>query len=251
MHEEKTQVALLLRLAAVIAVVLTADVSSAQGSGRGYIEQNTPPPTELVVARWHFGTNGRIGHMGWSHNYPSSDRNFNEFIRNATGIDVELASYRIVELGDPDVFDYPFAYVSEPGEMELTDQEKLNLREFIDRGGFVLMDDFDGVAQLENMRLEVQSVFPERPFFAVTADHDVFRIHFELSDLERMSPYVPGGEIVYFGMLNQRGELAIAAGHNNDLANFWDWYDQARYPLEPAADAFRLGINFIIWSMTH
>lgn len=241
-----------LRLLPLGAVVPFTDMSAhAQGFRRGYIEQNSPPPTELIVARWHFGTNGRIGHRGWSHNYPSSDQNFNEFISNATGVDVELASYRIVELGDPEVFDYPFAYVSEPGEMDLTPQEERNLREFIDRGGFVLMDDFDGPVQLENMRTEVLRVFPDRPFFSVTTDHDVFRIHFELDDLERMSPYVPGGRIVYFGMLNDRGDLAIAAGYNNDLANFWDWYDEARYPLEPAADAFRLGINFVIWSMTH
>jgi hypothetical protein len=238
-------------LSAALALSLAGMAADGQGFRRGYIEQNAPPATELVVARWHFGTNGRIGHMGWSHNYPSSDQNFNEFIRNATGVDVEIASYRIVELGEPDVFDYPFAYVSEPGEMALTDQEAQNLREFVDRGGFVLMDDFDGVAQLENMRTEVQRVFPDRPFFTVTTEHQVFDIHFELADLERMSPYVPGGEIVYFGMLNERGELALAAGHNNDLANFWDWYDEARYPLEPAADAFRLGINFVIWSMTH
>jgi len=238
-------------VAATILLSLPSGQAHGQRFRRGYIEQNIPPATELVVARWHFGTNGRIGHMGWSHNYPSSDRNFNEFIRNATGVDVELASYRIVELGDPEVFDYPFAYVSEPGEMDLTDQEAENLREFIDRGGFVLIDDFDGVAQLENMRSEVRRVFPDRPLFAVTTDHQIFNIHFELDDLERMSPYVPGGEIVYFGMLNERGELALAAGHNNDLANFWDWYDEARYPLEPAADAFRLGINFVIWSMTH
>ena len=62
---------------------------------------------------------------------------------------------------------------------------------------------------------------------------------------------VPGGNITYYGMLNDDGEVAIAAGHNNDLANFWDWYDQSYSPLEPAADAFRLGINFVIWSMTH
>ncbi len=251
MHEHSgiRRAALFALLLSVTALVSTA--TYAQRFRRGYIEQNTPPATELVVARWHFGTNGRIGHMGWSHNYPSSDENFNGFIRNATGIDVEVGSYRIVELGLPEVFDYPFAYVSEPGEMELTDQEVENLREFIDRGGFVLMDDFDGSWQLENMRTEVQRVFPDRPFFTVTTDHQVFDIHFDLPDLGRMAPYVPGGEIVYFGMLNDRGELAIAAGHNNDLANFWDWYDEAYAPLEPAADAFRLGINFVVWSMTH
>lgn len=250
MHERSPNNTIARVAATAALVVVFAGNAQAQGR-RGYIEQNTPPATELVVARWHFGTNGRIGHMGWSHNYPSSDQNFNGFIRNATGIDVEVASYRIVELGDQEVFDYPFAYVSEPGEMDLTDQEMRNLREFIDRGGFVLMDDFDGPVQLENMRQEVQNVFPDRPFFAVTTNHQVFDIHFDLPDLERMAPYVPGGEIVYFGMLNARGELAIAAGHNNDLANFWDWYDEAYAPLEPAADAFRLGINFVIWSMTH
>ena len=237
-------------LIAVVASLWSSQVP-AQRFRRPFIEQNSPPATEVVIARWHFGTNGRIGHMGWSHNYPSSDQNFNEFIDNATGIDIESASYRIVELGSPEVFDYPFAYVSEPGEMALTDQEVINFREFIERGGFVLMDDFDGVAQLENMRTEVLRVFPDRPFLAVTTDHQVFNIHFNLNDLERMSPYVPGERIVYFGMQNDNGELAIAAGYNNDLANFWDWYDEARYPLEPAADAFRLGINFVIWAMTH
>jgi hypothetical protein len=62
---------------------------------------------------------------------------------------------------------------------------------------------------------------------------------------------VPGGEITYLALFSESGNLSIAAGHNNDLANFWDWYDDGRMPLKPAADAFRLGINFIVWSMTH
>lgn len=232
-------------------MLVAADPALSQRFRRPSVFQNDPPPTELIIARWRYGTNGRIGHMGWSHNYPSSDENLNGFISTATGIDIETASYRIVDLGSPEVFDYPFAYVSEPGEMALTDQELMNFREFIHRGGFVLMDDFDGVVQMENMRAEVQRVFPDQPFLGITSDHPVFDIHFPLADLERMSPYVPGGNIEYMGMVNDHDELAIAAGYNNDLANFWDWYDEARFPLEPAADAFRLGINFIIWSLTH
>ncbi len=64
-----------------------------------------------------------IGHMGWSHNYPESDRHLNQFLERATGLDVEEMSYRIVELGSDEVFEYPFAYVSEPGEMQLTERE--------------------------------------------------------------------------------------------------------------------------------
>ena len=230
---------------------LVATTANAQWDRRYRIEQNNPPATELIVARWHFGTNGNIGHMGWSHNYPSSDENFNGFIDQSTRIDVEVPSYKIVELGSEEVFDYPFAYVSEPGEMELTAQEVENLREFINRGGFVLMDDFDGSWQLETMRAQVQRAFPDRPLIRLESGHRLFQIVFPLEDLNGMSHYVPGGNITYFGMLNDDGEVAIAAGHNNDLANFWDWYDQSYSPLEPAADAFRLGINFVIWSMTH
>lgn len=242
---------------AVIAGVVTAALLGstlvlAQGFGRRYrIEQNEPPATELVVARWRFGTNGWFGHMGWSHNYPRSDRNLNEFLGQSTRIDVEALSYRIVDLGSDEVFLYPFAYVSEPGEMELTEQEVKNLREFIERGGFILMDDFDGPEQLENMRSHVRRAFPDRPFLPLELEHRVFSASFALADLDGMSPYVPGGRIVYYGMNDERGELAIAAGHNNDLANFWDWYGQARMPLEPAADAFRLGVNFVVWGMTH
>src|SRR5690606_33120493 len=128
-------------LTLAVAVLLGGTLAYAQGFGRrSSTRQNAPPATELVVARWRFGTNGLIGHMGWSHNYPSSDRNLNEFIEGATRIDVDLDSYLIVDLGSEEVFDCPFAYVSEPGEMELTDTEMANLREFVHRGGFVLMD---------------------------------------------------------------------------------------------------------------
>jgi len=189
--------------------------------------------------------------MGWSHNYPSSDQNLNQFIDGATGIDIDIMSYSIIELSSDEVFDYPFAYVSEPGEMALTDDEVINLREYIDRGGFILMDDFDGPEQLGNMKSQVKRAFPDRDFLPIPTNHRIFTAHFELDDLEGMSPYVPGGNITYFGIYNDNDEVAIAAGFNNDLANFWDWYDQPRMPLKPATDAFRLGVNTIVYSMMH
>lgn len=238
-------------MALAAGVMLASALAAAQFRGRWAPEQNSPPATELVVARWRYGTNGWFNHLGWSHNYPSSDQNLNEFIRNATGIDVELLSYRIVDLGSDEVFDYPFAYVSEPGEMALTETEVRNLREFVRRGGFILMDDFDGLAQLDNMRANVLRALPEAHFEAIPSEHPVYRMQLELENLSRLSDYVPGGRIVYYGIYDDDGRLMIAAGHNNDLANFWDWYDEARMPLGPAADAFRLGVNFAVWAMTH
>ncbi len=189
--------------------------------------------------------------MGWSHNYPESDRHLNQFLERATGLDVEEMSYRIVELGSEEVFDYPFAYVSEPGEMELTGQEVENLRQFVGRGGFVLMDDFDGPIQWAQMRSQVLRAFPDRDFVPLPIEHAVFHTHSDVDDLDAMAEHVPGGSITYFGLFDADGKLAILAGHNNDLANFWDWYGDGSMPLKPATDAFRLGANAVIYSMTH
>src|SRR5690606_24230505 len=131
--------------------------------------------------------------------------NLNEFLTRATGLDVEVSSYRIVELGSPEVFDYPFAYVSEPGEMQLTDQEVMNLREFISRGGFVLMDDFDGPDQWSQMRSQILRAFPSNDFVEVPLDHVVYRVHTPLDDLQSMSNYVPGGDITYYGLFTSDG----------------------------------------------
>ena len=233
------------------ASLCAAALACAQGMWGGRITQNEPPPTEFVAARWHFGTNGYIGHRGWSHNYPNSDRNLNEFLGRATRVDVEEASYRIIELGSAEVFEYPFAYVSEPGEMELTDQEVHNLREFIGRGGFILMDDFDGPVQWEQMRSQVMRAFPDGEFVPLTVEHPVFRAYAPPDGLHDMAEHVPGGEIIYFGLSDAAGRVAILAGLNNDLANFWDWYGDGRMPLKPATDAFRVGTSAVLYSFTH
>lgn len=214
------------------------------------IPDNDPPATELIISRWHFGTNGLIGHMGWSHNYPESETNLNEFIGRTTRIDAEIDSYRLLELSSPEIFEYPFAFISEPGEMEMTEAEVLNLREYVDRGGFILIDDFDG-SHLANLREEMQRAFPERVFRPLTVKDPILDIIFAVDDLKSMAPYVAGGEPVYYGLVNDRGEIAVVACHNNDLANFWEWYGSPNYPLKPATDAFRIGANIVVHAFTH
>lgn len=91
-------------------------------------------------------------------------------------LDVEEGSYRIVELGCQEVFDYPFAYVFEPAEMELTEQEVENLREYASRGGFILMDDFDESVQWAQMHSQVMRAFPEGNFVPLTVEPPVFRV---------------------------------------------------------------------------
>jgi hypothetical protein len=246
-------------LLAMIAVVLVTGIAEAQfrrfrGSGRMadcvYDTDHQPPRTEFVVARWHFGTNGLIGHCGWSHNYPESEINLNEFIGRTTRVDVDEESYRLLELSSPEIFEYPFTYISEPGEMEMTEAEVANLREYIDRGGFVLIDDFDH-EHMDNLREEMRRVFGDRSFVRLDETNPIFDLAYKVDDLHGMDPYVQGDDPVYYGFDNDKREIAMVALHNNDLANFWEWYGSPGYPLKPSTDAFRLGTNFLVHSMTH
>ena len=234
------------------ALLSAAATAEAQWRARHrYTTQNEPPNTEVIVARWHFGANGMFGGNGWSHNYPNSDRNLNQYVKETTGIDIDRMSYRIVELGEDDVFEFPFAYVSEPGEMRLTEKEVENLREFVNRGGFVLIDDFDGPIQFAVMRQQVRRALPDHEWLPLEIEHQVFHAHFDLDDLQGMDPYVPGGHVTYYAMYNEVGDVVMVAGYNNDLANFWEWFGQPGMPLRPSADAFRLGVNYMVYALTH
>ena len=221
------------------------------GYWRGPIVQNTPPNTEFVFARWRYTTNGRIGGVGWAHNYPEGEMNLTQFMKGVTGLDVERMSYRIVDLATDEVFRYPFALVSEPGEMDLTDTEVENLRQYVDRGGFIVVDDFDGEWQLDNFRRQLAMAFPDRSLERLHIRHPIFNTFYAIESLETFDPYVPGGEPAFYGLNNSDGTLAIVACHNNDLQNFWDWIGTPSYPLRPSSEAFRMGVNFTMYSMTH
>jgi hypothetical protein len=244
----KGLVAISFVLAALGSGLLHAQFGGRRQSFR--IPDNEPPQTEFIASRWHFGTNGAIGHMGWSHNYPDAEIHLNEFLGRTTRIDVADESFRLLELDSPEIFEYPFAYISEPGEMEMTEAEVENLREYVRRGGFVLIDDFD-TWHMDNLREEMSRVFPGKIFEQLAPEHPILDVIFTVADLERMGEYVAGDEPVYYAMTNDLGEIAVIALHNNDLANFWEWYGSPQYPLEPSTDAFRLGSNIVVYAFTH
>lgn len=236
----------------LVAFALASGVVYGQfGFGRRVvIQQNDPPPTEFVMARWSFNTNGRINHTGWTHNYPYSEQNLNQLLSEVTAVDVDRMSYRVVELGSDEIFDFPIAYVSEPGEMDMTTEEIEHFREYVERGGFIIVDDFDG-DHIVNLSNQVKLAFPDRELLPVNVGHELFHSFYSTESLEIFAPYVTGGRPDYFVLNNSTGDVAMIALWNNDLANFWDWIDEARYPLEPSTEAFRMGVNFVIYAMTH
>ena len=245
----------------LIVVLATASVLLAQRGGffgrdnfrggRFRAVQNDPPPTEFVFARLHYQNNGRRGGGGWGHDYPAAEEHILQIMAEASGLNVEHNSYKIVELGSKELFNYPFAYVSEPGEMELSDQEVVNLREYIDRGGFMMFDDFDGQYDLQNLYRNLKRAFPDREMYKLPDDHPLLHIYYDIDELNVISPYDVGAGAVFYGFPNKDGELAMVICWNNDVGDFWEWIDEPRYALKPSAESLRLGVNFVIYSMTH
>jgi hypothetical protein len=237
------------RMTAVAMAVLIAALGELYAQRGGFNpEEDETPPTEFVFARWQYGR-GRNG--GWWHDYPDAEEHINQIMKEATGIDAARDSYTIVPISSADIFKYPFGYISEPGMMYLTDAEIKNFREFIARGGFVMIDDFDGPRQWAGMKQNLDRVFPDRPMFRLDNSHPILHTYYDIENLYVESPYDVGAPAAFYGINNDKGDLAVIICFDNDVGDFWELIDQPIYAVKPSAEALKLGINFIVYAMTH
>src|SRR4026209_2569586 len=194
-----------LGIAVVFVVVLSSfAVAQFRGGGRrgggGRAQQNLDvSKTEFVFARWSYTS----GSNGWSHDYPAAEQHLNQIRGEATGVNVDRLSYLIVPMDSDEIFKYPFGYISEPGMMYLTDQEVKNFREFIDRGGFVMMDDFDNAQQFNVMKENMDRVFPDRPIVHLKGDHSILRTYYTIESLYVESPYDVGAPAEFWGVVGE------------------------------------------------
>jgi hypothetical protein len=220
-------------------------------------KRQPPKDTEFVFARVRFTSNGPgrgpgYDHRtpGWSHDYPNSEEHILGIASEVTNINLNKESHVIVDLDSPDLFKYPFAYFSEVGEMTLTDKEVVNLREYLNRGGFIIMDDFDSPS-FNWFTREMQKVFPQREFVKLTASHPLFSTFYGIDNIDLDPPYEQPGKSGFMGYHDERGRMLIVGNVNNDLGDYWEWIDQPQYPLPPGTAALRFGVNYLLYGMTH
>jgi hypothetical protein len=192
----------------------------------------------------------------WHHDYPYSDEFFISLLHELTGVRVTRNSYKIVRLDSPEIFNYPFLYLSEPGFMVLNEKEISNLGEYIRRGGFIMADDFrtgaylGGRDELEVLRYYLKRAVPERELTRLDLSHPIFHTFFDIDTLDMTPPY---GNFVpqFWGMSDEHGKLQLIANYNNDIGDFWKYLDQGDKPLKDSSGATRLGINYVIYAMSN
>jgi hypothetical protein len=220
-------------------------------------KRRPPEGTEFIFARVRFSGGNRGGFFGfggmpgWAHDYPEAEEHILQVADEATGLNVNKLSYVIVDLDSEELFDYPFVYISEPAEMDMNEKEVANLREYFNRGGFAMVDDFDRQWELDWLASQMRKVFPDRVLTEMTIDHPIYHTFYEVPTLDVASPYPNEGPPKFYGYFDEKGRLVMIVNHNTDIGDFWEWVDQPMYPLEPSTEALRFGINYFMYALTH
>lgn len=193
-----------------------------------------------------------FGASAWAHDYPAADENMQLMLNEFTAVRARTGPSVVLELEDDEIFRYPILYVSEPGYWSITEEGARNLRTFLLKGGFLMFDDFEG-RQWDNMAAQVARALPEGQWFEVDASHPMFGTFFHVEDIYVPHPFVrvPPSYQVIFEDNDPSKRIMVLANHNSDLAEYWEYLASGYFPVDPTNDAFRLGINYIVYALTH
>ena len=272
----------LTRCGAVMIVMMTAGFVFAQ---RGWYGQNQTTQDRNGVPEWEidqrfpgdlftfvrirYDSYGRYG-GGWATDYRDSDLNFSLRLQQLTSLKVNPEPI-VLDLTDERLFDYPFIYIIEPGSLYFSDAEVEALRRYCYNGGFLMVDDFWGDSEYENLRMQLSRVFPDRSPFEVPISHEIFHCVYDLKEkpqvpsihnARRDNPgmtweYARDGSDTrtphYRAITDDENRIMVFICHNTDLGDGWEREGEDRWYFEEFSvkKAYPLGINIVTYAMTH
>ncbi len=220
-------------------------------------------PGEWVFARFMYRAvptrRGRLNN--WTIDYPRSDRHLSAAVRRLTRIQARSVEEPVAAEDGDDIYNWPWLYAVEVGHWDLTNLQAAKLRDFLDRGGFFMCDDFHGTWEWETFAASMKKVFPDRPIVDIPNSDPIFHTVYDLDDRYQ----VPGEQFVYShstwekdgyrarwrGIYDDKGRLIVAICHNMDLGDSWEHADNPLYPEQYSALGFRIGINYLVYAMTN
>jgi hypothetical protein len=181
----------------------------------------------------------------WAHDYPTAEQNFYTALHALTAVPMTFEN-KILTLGDDAIFDFPLLYICEVGYWIPAKAEADRLQEYLQRGGFLIVDDFRGGFEWRNFYAQMQRIVPEPPQ-PLSFDHPVFHCFFEFEHAGDHAPYW-GMTPSFYGLYDQKKRMIGIVNYNNDIGDGWEWPETDQ---EFSTEAFKLGINYLIYAMTH
>ena len=215
------------------------------------------------------GPRGWRSNGGWDTDYPDSDLNLSFRLQQVTSIKTDPHG-RFLELTDPDLFNYPWIYMVEPGNLWFEEEEVPILRKYLLNGGFLMADDFWGEDAWENFAGQIKRVLPERDFVELSLDHPIYHCVFQIKAkgqvpnmrLGHNSQFDPehrtweqwdAQEVHHRAIFDEKGRILVIATHNTDNGDGWEREGYSEYYFREFSEktAYPLGINIIFYAMTH
>ena len=249
-------------LIALLAAAALAAGSIALGQSDDNIEARAAPGEFEFVRLAYSGNRYARSNRGqaWRTDWPDAEHHFLRGVNRLTAVDAADEGLVMIPL-DADIFDYPWIYAVEVGYWHLNDQEAARMRDYLLRGGFLVVDDFHGSFEWAMFKASMDRVFPDRPIVDIAEGDEAFHVLYDLD--QRIQ--IPSRMFIYSGQTWERdgvtphwrgiyddqGRLMVAINHNMDIGDAWEHADWPDYPENMTALAYRFGIIYLIYAMTH
>ena len=245
---------------AVCGLLLTGALpAEAQRRGGGNRTQSIGPNVPYdgrfayVRIRYELPMDGFRQDVKWAHDYPRGEQHFAKIMSELSSIRTWTTGSVILTLDDPQLTHYPVLFLTEPGFWRPNEQEILGLRNFLTKGGFAIFDDFAGEHWM-NFEEQIRKVMPKLRPIQLTLSHPLFDTFYKIKTLDMDHPYYGRGfKSAFYGLFEDNDptkRLMAVINYNNDISEYWEFSDTGMFPMDASNEAYRIGVNYIIYSLT-
>jgi hypothetical protein len=223
----------------------------------------TPYDGKFVFARLKYTTApGGFYYRGlpsWAHGYPRAEYNLTRIVSEISALKPHLEASNVLALDDPELMKFPVAYMTEAGYWTMTDKEAAGLRAYLLKGGFVIFDDFRNDFRgsgggWQNFEANMKRVLPEARFYDIDVTHPVFHSFFEINSFDVIPQAYGNGRPVFRAIYEDndpKKRLLAMINFNTDVSDFWEFSAEGIYPVSQDNQAFKLGVNYLVYALTH
>jgi hypothetical protein len=260
------------RLILAFATLAVAAAPLAAQRGRGFNPGfRVDPPVEKIpydgrftLARLSFTTNGPAGFYyrglpAWAHGYPESEQNLMRIVSEISSVHPLLDHSTVIAPDDPQLFKYPVAYMAEADYWAMSDKQADCLRAYLKKGGFIIFDDFrddgrDGFQGWATFAAQMQRVLPEGRIVDLQPTNPIFHSFFDINSFDIVPQYYDRSRPIFRGIFENNDptkRLMVMINFNTDVSNFWEFSATGFQPVEASNEAYKLGVNYIVYALTH
>ena len=250
-----------LRALVVVTLACVTAVSAQPGAGLwGRRDLNYDGRVTFVRLRWTTGTFGAppvgMGLNFWLHEFPRAEQNLMSVLGDFTLVDANTDGSLILTIDDPDLFKRPIAMLWEPGFWVMTDEQAARLRAYLLKGGFVIFNDFES-RQWDNFEAQLKRVLPHAQLLELDETHPIFNGFFRIDRIDAPNPvnhHLGGFTPEYFGVFEDNdpsARLMAVVNYNTNLGEYWQLAGTGLLPFEAENTGFQIGINYMMYGLTH